>query len=481
MFISLLMMLMSLLPVHAQGGLRPRGDVNCDWEVTIADVNALVSAVMTGTAYHSLYTYAYDINGDREINIADVNMLVDALLGSELPPMPTCSGTLPVLFINTDGYCDIVSKEEYVEAGWWLDNMGCGKYESIGSAVKPLGMLIKGRGNSTWTNLDKKPLRLKLDEKHAMMGMPSNRHWVLLPLADYWMGPMYDAVPFEIGRRLGMAWNPRQEPVEVVLNGQYIGLYFLTEKIRVGKNRVDIIEQEDNETAPELVTGGWLLEIDNYTEPGQIIIYDGNGRTIRFTLHSPEELSGIQRNYITDFLNAANDAIYVDNKADNSWEKYIDIDALAIYYITQEVVDNPEAFSGSYFVYKDRGNSTKLVFGPLWDCGSSFYRYSKNYPFNDFIYENLPKYCRSHWIDEIAKFPHFQERVRYHWNRFYNLVYPVMDVYMDAFAARVETAGNYDHVRWPQYQANNSILRTDYYFKPCFYKKVAWLNSQWGD
>ena len=472
---------MSCLAAHAQSGLRPRGDVNCDWEVNIADVNVLVDSIFTGGNYHSFYGYAADVNSDKEINISDINMVIDAILGKQLPPMPSYSGTLLVLFINTEEYQNIVSKEEYIHATWWLDNMGIEGYESIGSPGDTLGTQIKGRGNATWTNVDKKSFRLKLDAKQGMMGMPSNKHWNLMAYPDSWMGKISDAMAFEIGQRMGMAWNPLQEPVEVVLNGQYIGLYFLTEKIRVDKDRVNITEQKDNETDPTLVTGGWLLEIDNYSEPGQIKIFEGNGERIRFTPHTPEELSDVQRDYITAFLNAVNSAIYVEDKADSTWEQYIDIDALALYYITQEVVDNPEAFSGSCYLYKDRGDSTKLVFGPLWDCGSSFQRFSSDYEFDHFIYEELPSYCHAHWIGEIAKFPHFQERVRYHWEHFYQEVYPTVDAFIDAFGARVKAAGNADYVRWPQYSASNIPSRLNNFYRPCLHKKVAWLQSQWGE
>ncbi len=465
---------------EARDLLRPRGDVNCDWELSVADLNTMVDAVVSGTTYHSFYTYAYDINGDKEINIADINLLVDGLLGAELKPMPAYSGSLPVLFINTEDYQDIVSKEDYLNAVWWLDATGIDGYESIGSPNQPQKMQIKGRGNATWTNLDKKPFRLKLEKKQAMLGMPSNRHWVLLAYADAWMGKMNDALPFEIGRRMGMAWNPRQEPIEVVLNGQYIGLYFLTEKIRVDKERVNITEQKDNETDSAKITGGWLLEIDNYIEPDNITFTEGNGEPFWVTPQTPEVLSDLQRDYITSFLLRADSAIYIGNKVSTEWERYIDIDSLAIYYLVQEVVDNPEAFSGSCFMYKERGNDTKLIFGPMWDCGSSFTRYNKNYPFNEFIYENQPSYCRCRWIREIAKFPHFQFRVRHYWKRFYEEVYPEMEAYMDAFAARIETAGNYDFIRWPQCQSNNNTYRLNHYTKPCFNKKVAWLQSQWG-
>ncbi len=389
------------------------------------------------------------------------------------------SGTLPVLFINTEDSSEIDSKEEYVNAKWWLDNLGDEQFESIGSKDAPMNMQIKGRGNATWTNLDKKPYRLKFENKQEVLNMPSSRHWVLMANAEYWMGQLNDALPFEIGRRMGMAWNPRMQPVEVVLNGDYIGLYFLTEKIRVAKNRVNIEEQNDYETDPVRITGGWLLEIDNYIEPDNITFIEGNGMPFWVTPHTPEYLSPQQREYITNFLKAADEAIYCSDKSSTLWEDYIDIDSLAIFYIVHEVVDNPEAFSGSCYMYKHQGENTKLVFGPLWDCGSSFHRFGSTYEFDEFIYENLPSYCRSRWIAEIAKFPRFQERVRYHWKHFFEDVYPTMGIFMEEFTARIEAAGNCDHERWPQYSSDNITARMRAFEKPCFDKKVAWLNSQW--
>lgn len=392
-----------------------------------------------------------------------------------------CSGTLPILYINNKDTAAIDSKEVYRTAEWWLDAIGLPGVESIGSKDKPLGMLIKGRGNATWTDVEKKSYRLKFDEKHKVLGMPSSRHWVLMAQAQYWMGQMNDALAFEIGRRMGMSWNPHMEPVEVMLDDEYLGLYFITEKIRVAKHRVNVIEQEDYETDPYKITGGWLLEFDNYSDSNTISLTEGDGKPLRLTPHSPELLSIEQLDYITKFFIEADSAIYLEDKQSRLWEEYIDIDSLAIYYIVQEVIDNPEAFSGSCFMHKQRGSGTKLVFGPFWDCGSSFVRYNGTYQFNDFIYENMPEYCQSRWIHEIVKFPRFQERVRYHWKRFYEKVYPTIESYMDRFAARIETAGNYDYQRWPQYAGDNIPGRVNTFLKPSFHKKVAWLNEQWGN
>ena len=122
------------------------------------------------------------------------------------------------------------------------------------------------------------------------------------------------------------------------------------------------------------------------------------------------------------------------------------------------------------------------MFGPFWDCGSSFQRSSSSdYEFDDFIYENLPEFCRSRWIGEIAQFPRFQECVRKHWQRFYTQVYPTLDHILNEFAATIEVAGEYDYARWPQFNGNSISMRIRKGLKPCLRKKVAWLNTQWGE
>lgn len=471
---------------QAQSGLRPRGDVNCDWEVNIADVNAVVDSIFGGARYHSFYSYATDVNGDQEINIADVNMVIDAILGKQLPPMPSYSGTMPVLFINTEGYRNIVSKEDYLHAVWWLDNMGLEGYESIGSPDDPLGMQIKGRGNNTWT-LSKKPFRIKLDEKKPLLGMSSNRHYCLLSHADDHYAKLMNAMGFELSRRIGMAYTPDQKPVELVLNGQYIGLYFLAEKIRVGKDRVNIEEQIDEETDPINITGGWLLEIDNNTDENTIFIKERNNGVnwydwLWITHHYPEVLSSEQRDYITQFLVKANDAIYHGNEitANDKWEKYIDIDSLACFYIVAEMLDDIESFSGSCYMYKHRGESTKLIFGPVWDFGNSFHRrgyfpYLTN--FNYFIYQE-PCFFYNHWIEEIAKYPHFQLVVRMHWRQFYQSGFNGLDIdsFIDSHVASIRQAIQCDNKRWKSSDFNMEAS----YFKYYLQSKIDWLESQWG-
>lgn len=383
------------------------------------------------------------------------------------------SGTLPVMYINTEGGAPITSKEDYLTADCWIDAMGLDGYESLGSASSPLTLQIRGRGNYTWTGFEKKPYRLKFAEKVSPVSMVKSKHFVLLAHADDNLGFLRNTVGFQLSRLLGLAYTPTQEPVEVVLNGNYIGLYMLTENLRVDKNRVNITEQADEETDVEAVTGGWLVEIDNYDEEGQVRITEGNGELLRFTYHSPEVLSSVQSNYLTNIMEDTNSAIYASDKNSTQWEYLIDMDALVRFYIVQEVMDNAESFHGSCYLHKDRGHGTKWIFGPVWDFGNSFHRGT-----NKFIYQD-PPFGQS-WIGEIAKFPRFQEHVKEVWRPFYGEEYLTLSQYIDAFAAKISQAAVKDGQRWPQYSNSNMQKRVND-FKSKIKAKTDFLRQKWGE
>lgn len=392
----------------------------------------------------------------------------------------TFSGTLPVLYINTEGGRAIDGKEEYLRAEWWLDNLGLEGYKSIGSKQEPLGMLIKGRGNYTWSKYDKKPYRIKLDTKEKLMGMKKNRHFILLAHADQDRNDfMTNTVGFELSRRIGLAYTPAQEPVEVVLNGQYIGLYFLTEKIRVGKNRVNIQEQANGETDPNAITGGWLLEIDGHQAENQFLFKEGDGEWFVVKYHSPDSLSPQQYNYLHSFFLNLDSIIYHSEKTSSEWEKYIDMDTLACFYIVNEIMDDIEGFRNSLFVHKQRGKDSKLLFGPVWDFGCSFLR-AQN-PATDFLYQNVDEIYISHWIEELLKYPRFQQCVLDHWKSFYPSGLDGLEQYIDQYVDKIEKATEADAKRWPAaYQDMMLRYRIENNFKPLLRAKVKFLDEQWS-
>ncbi len=410
---------------------------------------------------------SYTIN----INPTTMLFLITPQNGVTPQPQTAWSGTLPVMFISTAA--PVTSKEEYVDGTYYIDALALDGYESVGSAEMPLELQIKGRGNYTWTGFDKKPYRLKLAAKAKPLGMKSNKHFNLLAHADDELAYLRNTVGFELSRRLGLTYTPEQQPVEVVLNGEYIGLYMLTDKIRVDKTRVNIVEQADQETDAANITGGWLLEIDNYDDEYQVRMEESNGALLRFTLHTPELLSDEQNDYITQYLTETDQAIYHPDKNSTRWEDYIDMDALARFYIVQEVMDNAESFHGSCYMFKDRGDNTKLVFGPVWDFGNAYRR-----SFDKFIYVDPP--FGQNWIGEIARFPRFQQAVKTLWTSFLTEEYPKINDFIDTFVNQIADAAKCDGKRWPQY-SQQDIQQRKSRFKECMAQKMDFLRQQWGD
>ena len=386
------------------------------------------------------------------------------------------SGTLPVMYITTENKKPITSKEDYLNAAYYLDAKGIAGYENIGSATAPLNMEIKGRGNYSWTGFDKKPYRIKLADKQPLLGMNKSKHFALLAHADDSndrKGYMRNAVGLELSKMIGMTYTPDAKPLEVVLNGDYIGLYFLTETIRVDKDRVNIVEQEDEETDSEKITGGWLVEIDNYDSDPHITITEGGDvYTMWVTYKTPEVLSYKQEQYLTQQIMLLDNLIYGDKNSDKLWE-YLDMDALAKFYIVQEITDNYESFHGSCYLHKDMGANAKWHFGPVWDFGSSFNRDKSQYMYQGDVWHN-------HWIPEICKFPAFMTRVKEIWNEFYANEFDKIYSFIDAHEAQISKAAAKDKERWSQYHGSQSIGTYIDRTTEVLRKNAVWLNKQWG-
>ncbi len=260
------------------------------------------------------------------------------------------SGTLPVLYINVykaDGTLDNevtdrnLGHKNYFSGRYWLDLNGCQWLadlgaESIGSESEPLPLEIKARGNYTRQAFAKKPFKLKLGSKQKLLGLSQSKHFALLAHADDNFGYLRNFTGFNLGRRIGLPWTPDQQPVEVVINGDYRGLYFLTESIRIEKDRIDIAELDDNVSDPELVSGGYLVELDNYDEDNQIRMDEKSCVAnqwldrLRVTWDTPEKYSELQRRFVTDQFTAMND--FVGANSDQLWS-YMDLDDAARYYV----------------------------------------------------------------------------------------------------------------------------------------------------
>ena len=374
------------------------------------------------------------------------------------------SGTLPVLYIDTENNKPIVSKEVYLNATYSLDPMGAEDIEALGTKAAPLPMQIRGRGHSSWKG-SKKPYKIKLEKKTSIMGMPKNKHWALLKPTENTVAGL------QLGKLMGMEWTPSFRPVEVVLNGDYIGLYFLTETIRIDENRVNIYEQQDKETTPDLIKGGWLVEVDNYHDKNQITIPENSRWNLTLRYHSPEDLSDAQLEWLTNEFKTINAAIYSSDKTSTEWEEYIDVESMARFFILQEVMDNPDGFHGSFYIHKDLDDNTKWIAGPVWDL-VCYNREKTDYTFRMKVHYGITP----HWIGEIIQYDSFCQSVRSVWEDVYPDKLSEIYTYIDATVLPLAEAWKKDCERWNEDPTQTAQLRADR-IKNALRRNIEWFNN----
>lgn len=369
-------------------------------------------------------------------------------------PEVTFTGTLPVLYITTDEVMidrNLRDKDYRAGAYYLVDNSN--PANNLGSEDAPFPLEIKARGNFTRTGFSKKPYKLKLGEKQTMMGLTKSKHFALLAHADEEHGFLNNTVGFWLGQQIGLPWTPREIPVEVVINGDYRGIYFLTESIRVDKLRINITELDDEVADPALCSGGYLVEMDNYPEDGQIIL--GSGENVRrITPDTPEILSDIQRKFLTEQFKTMDDMVFANN--DDLW-RYLDLDDAARYYIVMEIIDHWEAYHGSTYLFRDFGAGQKWHFSPLWDCGHAFDEANANHYFT----EIGKTHYGNDWINEMRANEKFMAKVKETWQWFWSgNRYQELQQMIEDFTAKISQAAVRDHERW------NGVALPDQYEDP---------------
>lgn len=458
------------------------------------------------------FTIKFWYKGDGEDKAPILYFLPRNYTG-ELPnvsvPKPAgITGTLPVLYINvyTDANKTVFNNEVidynldhknyFSNADYWLEMNGVDWMdgaEDIGSREAPLPLEIKARGNWTRQGFVKKPFKLKLGDKQSMLGLSKSKHFAILAHADDDKGYLRNYIGFNLGKRIGLPWTPSQQPVEVVINGDYRGLYFLTESIRVEKDRINIEELEDNADDMAQVTGGYVIEFDNYSDEsvwartdGNAVWHDNHNFPVYLTPDTPEKYSDVQRTFIHEQFNKMHDLVGAHNS--ELWS-YLDLDDAVRYYLVEELISHYEAYHGSTYLFRDGGEGQKWHFSPLWDCGHAFEGGTRNY------FYDSPNSMGNTWIRCLKDTPGFDDKLRETWKWFMSQKYDGLFADIDNYCNSIAEAAKADRERWkdagrPQYtdgweawevQDNSNIEARKNSVKDQLNAKIEWLKGQWGD
>lgn len=382
-------------------------------------------------------------------------------------PAEMVSGTLPIIYIDTENNDSIVDKERKIPATFYADCSAREEYDNIASIDSALTLTIKGRGNASWL-LPKKPYKLKFDKKQSLFGLPKNKHYALL--ADVQMMTPLSIIGMEMGRQIGMTWAPHMQPVELILNGNYDGTYLLAESVKISSGRVDIYEQPEGNEDEELIPYGWLVEIDNYSDNFQITIPEKDGALLRITHKSPELLSTAQRDWLIHEFTEINSAIYSEDKKSTTWSDYLDMTSFAQYFIVSEVMHNLDAYTGSFYIHKDKGVNAKWIAGPLWDV--TWCQQKEDWV----IYSRTDNI--SHWMKELVKYPAFVDEIQRLWLDFYPDGVNAAIEHLDYFAGYVNSSIEANNNRWPGLKLNSSRFKSA---KEIIVNNAEWVNENIGN
>lgn len=261
---------------------------------------------------------------------------------------------------------------------------------------------LKARGNSTFTYAEKKSYQMKLEKASDLLQTgESVETWVLL--ANYFDATlMHDKLFKDMATQLDMRYTASCNWVNLYYDGEYRGVYLLSEKNAVKSTGVNIIDMEkayealnegygtDMHTTignangvtytyttglaePDNITGGYLLEL-NHSEPDEVsgfITKRGKGVNVK----SPEWCGESAMQYISGYYQAFEDAVYAvddsgaytgyNESTGKYYYEYVDRDSLVKIFLMQELALNPDGFISSLYFYKDADGI--MYAGPIWD------------------------------------------------------------------------------------------------------------------
>lgn len=256
--------------------------------------------------------------------------------------------------ITTEDEADIADRETWVNCFFTID--GKGEYSNYSGTGR-----IRGRGNSSWLYYDKKPYKFKLDTKSKLLGLDKAKNWNLL--SNYRdVTDMMNVFAFETAQWMGMPYTNHTRFVEVFLNGEYVGVYQLTEKVEIGKNRVAIDE-----------TDGVLLSIDQ--DDGPSLSPDAGDNfwsevyRLPLCVKEPENMTEEQKSAVRSDFAVLEKAVQAhDYEAVSQLmdvPSFIGILQLHEYLYNVEI-DAPR----SLYLFKDKDG--KYTFGPVWDWDAAY-------------------------------------------------------------------------------------------------------------
>jgi hypothetical protein len=210
----------------------------------------------------------------------------------------------------------------------------------------------------------------------SLFDWPSDNDWILYaPYTDKAM--IRNVLTYDLGRQMGQ-YAPRTKLCEVILNGSYIGVYVLMERIKINPGRVDVDPLNYTDTLDNQLTGGYIIKLDKTTGGGVFAWtspYTAQAPStgpIFYQLHDPQisELHPLQLSYIYNYVTNWETVLKSANFANpqTGFRAFSDELSFIDFMLINELSKNVDGYRISTFLHKKRfSEGGKIHAGPLWD------------------------------------------------------------------------------------------------------------------
>ncbi len=331
-----------------------------------------------------------DPNGIWHLRVRDTYPFADAgtIVGFSLTFSTTPatyfalhSSNLPIVIINTDGFG--IPDEPKIPATMGIIDNGLG---NVNLPTDPFNDFqgnigIELRGNSSQFVMPKKSYGFEVwdntgeDLDASLLGMPAESDWILS--ANYSdKSLLSNPLTYDLSQRMGH-YAARWRHVELILNGDYRGIYVLMEKIKRDKHRVDIAKLDADDLAGDSLTGGYMVKIDwaagnntgGWTSAFPPVVAP-NGQTIDLMYEYPAEPLPAQADYIHAYVDSFETALASMPLDDtlSGYRHFLDVRSAIDLYLLNELSRNVDGYRLSTFIHKNKNSKGgKLTFGPVWD------------------------------------------------------------------------------------------------------------------
>jgi len=380
------------------------------------------------------------------------------------------SSNLPVVIINTLG--QIIPDDPKISVDFSIVDNGPGIRNFISdnpSFSGKVGIELRGSssqsfpkksyGFETWDALNN-----AIDT--SILGMPPESDWILN--ANYTDKTLCrNALAYQTWISMGH-YGTRFRFCEVIINGEYMGIYILSEKIKRNKNRLDIAKLNPNQNTGDLMTGGYIFKVDKITGSGGDgwtsnfpPLANSNGQTIYFQYEYPksDEITELQKTYIRNYVNTFESTLAGPDFADTllGFRRYAVEETFIDYFLVNEVSKNVDGYRLSTFLNKERDSKGgKLRIGPVWDYDIAWHNadYCGGDMFTDWAYQfpcDYDYWQVPFWWDRMMQDTLFKSHLKCRWLFLRNSVLSnsTFDQYIDSISGLLEEAQQRNFTVWP--------------------------------